>query len=319
MHNSGTSKKKARTDDGPPNVLAAMPSAVVAMPSVAAMSAGRPAAVTAPPPVQSVVPAFRFHQPTETWGDGMAWGEMDHVTKLRFLTPRVVETGRLDRPDTGFFDCLPQAVKDPVSAKREAQVEKARKTAVKEIERFFKQEEQADERHRKEQERNERDDDESSDEYPSSDEGMITKKFRWQGKLSKEDVVEFVNKLPLHLTFTASFDATGSDERQTERCYCPCSTRKSKQWLEVAGPKVFNAVAGMKFNSCNKGKCLYQPFALLDHLREHKQDPLHLGVLVYVTELYTHYYGMLDHEALYKVGDPDYKKAIAHKTRQFET
>ena len=130
-----------------------------------------------------------------------------------------------------------------------------------------------------------------------------------------------MNKLPLHLTFTASFDATGSDKRQAERCYCPCSTRKSKQWLEVAGPNVFNAVAvmGKKFNSCNKGKCLYQPFALLAHLREHKHDPLHFGVLVYVTELYTHYYGILNHEALYNVGTTDYNRVMHHKTRQFET
>ena len=67
---------------------------------------------------------FWFHQPIETLGDGMAWEEMDHVMRLRFLTPRVIETGRPDRPDTGFFDCLPQAVKDPVSAKRKAQMEK---------------------------------------------------------------------------------------------------------------------------------------------------------------------------------------------------
>ena len=64
MHNSGTSKKKTRTDDGrnqrgknswghggPPNVLAAMP-------SVAAMPVGRPVAVTAPPPAQIVSSGF---------------------------------------------------------------------------------------------------------------------------------------------------------------------------------------------------------------------------------------------------------------------
>jgi hypothetical protein len=98
---------------------------------------GRPAAVTAPPPTQSA-PAPKFVEPTENWGDGLLWEVMDHVTRLRFLTPRVIETGRPSRPDTGFFECLPQAVKDPLSAKREAQMETARISDIKDIKAFFK-------------------------------------------------------------------------------------------------------------------------------------------------------------------------------------
>ena len=127
-----------------------------------------------------------------------------------------------------------------------------------------------------------------------------------------------MNKLPLHLTFTASFDATGSDEQQAERYYCPCSTKKSKQWLEVAGPKVFAGSDDMKFNSCNKSKSFYKPFALMVHLGGH-DDPLHHGVHKYMTVLYTHYYGMLIHEALYNVGTTDNDSVMHHKTRQFET
>jgi hypothetical protein len=87
---------------------------------------GRPAAaVTATPLVESVAPALVFHPTSQNWGDGMKWEEMDHDTRLRFLTPRFSETGLTDKPETAFYDCLPQAVKDPLSNKRVAQMKAA--------------------------------------------------------------------------------------------------------------------------------------------------------------------------------------------------
>ena len=151
------------------------------------------AVVTAPPLAESVAPAFRFHPPSETWGDGMDWEDMDHVTRLKFLTPRVIETGRPDRLDIGFFDCLPKAVENPLSAKREAQMQTERDSAVEVIKAFFKRKEQADE-----QGKDESDEDDSSDGYPSSNEGvgLTTKTFRWNGKLTEEETVALVNMLP---------------------------------------------------------------------------------------------------------------------------
>ena len=60
---------------------------------------GPAAAVAATPLVESVAPVFGFNPTNETWGDGMKWDEMDHDTRLRFLTPRFSETGRPDKPE----------------------------------------------------------------------------------------------------------------------------------------------------------------------------------------------------------------------------
>ena len=125
---------------------------------------GRPAAaVTAPPPTESVAPESN----DVNLGDGIDWQAMDHLSMLRFLTPRVIEKGRPSRSEIGFFECLPQAVKDPLlSAEREARMETARISALTDIKAFFKIEGQADERDRKlqkEQKKNERDKDNSSD------------------------------------------------------------------------------------------------------------------------------------------------------------
>jgi hypothetical protein len=193
---------------------------------------GRPAAaVTATPLVESVAPALAFHPTSQNWGDGMKGEEMDHDTSLRFLTPRFSETGQTDKPETTFYDCLPQAVKDPLSNERVAQMKTARDIAIKEFKAFYVRAKEVQE----EQEKNERDDDESSDGYSSSDDyGRMAKNFVWNGELTQEEGLEFVYMLPRHLTFTASFDADEGDLQKAKRCYCPCS-KKSVQWLKLAG------------------------------------------------------------------------------------
>ena len=55
---------------------------------------GMPAsAVAAPPSAESLEPPVKVLQLGKSWGDGMDWKEMDHMTRLRSLTPRVIETG----------------------------------------------------------------------------------------------------------------------------------------------------------------------------------------------------------------------------------
>jgi hypothetical protein len=124
----------------------------------------RPAdAVTATPLVESVASALVFRPTSQNWGDGMKWEKMEHDTRLRFLTPRFSETGRTDKPETAFYDCLPQAVKDPLSNERVAQLKTARDIAIKEVKVFFVRAKEVQE----EQEKNERDDNKSSDGYSS--------------------------------------------------------------------------------------------------------------------------------------------------------
>jgi hypothetical protein len=165
---------------------------------------GRPAAAaTATPLVDSVAPALAFRPTGHNWGDGMKWEEMDHDTKLRFLTPGHSDTGRPDQPETGFYDYLPQAVKNPLSNESVARMEEAKIIAIKDIRAFFKRAKEVQE----EREKNERDDNESSDSYPSSDDALTTKTFWWNGKMTEDEALEFVTMLPEHLTFTAGFDA----------------------------------------------------------------------------------------------------------------
>ena len=71
-------------------------------------------AVAAPPPAESVEPPVKFFQIAENWGDGMVWKEMDHMTRLRFLTPRVIETERRPSLEIGFIGYLPMAMIVPL-------------------------------------------------------------------------------------------------------------------------------------------------------------------------------------------------------------
>jgi hypothetical protein len=155
----------------------------------------------------------------------------------------------------------------------EAEMINASKGVVTAVKAFFKLAEEADEEEIDE-------DDDSSDGYVSSTEGdgFLTNNYHWNNLLTREEAVQLVENLPRHLTFTAGFVAVGNEDRN--RCYCPCSPR-SRQWLELAGPKACNAVAVMKFNC--KGR--YTPPGLLDHLRSHP-GPLHHGILSYVNRLY---------------------------------
>ena len=100
---------------------------------------GMPAsAVAAPPSAESLEPPVKVLQLAENWGDGMDWEEMDHMTRLRFLTPRFVETGRRPSLETGFVGYLPMAVTDPPSATMETEMVNASKSAVTAVKALFK-------------------------------------------------------------------------------------------------------------------------------------------------------------------------------------
>jgi hypothetical protein len=237
-------------------------------------------AATAPPSAESAEPPVKFWELTENWGDGMVWEEMDHMTRLRFLTPRVIERGRPSRPETSLFQRLPKAVFNPISATREAEMANASECAMTDFVAYFKREEEADvvdRKLQKEQDEGERDDDNSLDGYyssPTEGDGFLTYTYRWKDQLTKEEAVEFVKRLPMHLTFMAVFFAEGKSEGT--RCYCPCS-KLSQQWRDVAGV----TVAGLGFQC----KSFDAPSSLLDHLHS-KGDTLHHGVLTYVSVLY---------------------------------
>ena len=90
-------------------------------------------AVAAPPSSKSVEPHITFLELAENWGDGMGWEDMDHMTRLRFLMPQVIETGRPSRPETSLFQRLPKAVFNPISATREAEMANASECAMTDV------------------------------------------------------------------------------------------------------------------------------------------------------------------------------------------
>jgi hypothetical protein len=238
-------------------------------------------AVAAPPSAESVEPPVKFFELAENWGDGMLWKDMDHTTRLRFLTPRVIETGRSNRPDTSFFRHLPKAVSIPISATRETEMANASECAMTDVAAYFKvleEDDVVDRKLQKEQANDERDDDGSSDgaEFysPTDGYGHMTYTCNWNG-LTKDEAIKFVKSLPMHLTFMAGFFAEGKSE--STRCYCPCA-KLSQQWRVVAGV----SVDGLGFQC----KSFDAPSGLLDHLHSKRADPLHRGVLTYVNTLY---------------------------------
>ena len=242
---------------------------------------GMPAsAVAAPPSAESVEPPDKSSQLAENWGDGMDWKQMDHMTRLRYLTPRVIVTGSSSNPETSFFDRLPKAVRIPISATRQAEMAYASECATTDVAAFFKvleEDDMVDRKLQKDQADDERDDDGSSDgaEFysPTDGDGHMTYTCNWNG-LTKDEAIKFVKSLPMHLTFMAGFFAEGKSE--STRCYCPCS-KVSQQWRVAAGV----TVVGLGFQC----KSFDAPSGLLDHLRS-KRDPLHHGILTYVNGLY---------------------------------
>mmetsp|Transcript_4528 Transcript_4528/g.7582 ORF Transcript_4528/g.7582 Transcript_4528/m.7582 type:complete len:134 (-) Transcript_4528:11-412(-) len=72
------------------------------------------------------------------WGDGMKWQDMNHITRVRYLTPRMRQSGRPDNVDDSFFYALPPAVKEPLSERRKEKMKFAVNIAVEEIKKKFK-------------------------------------------------------------------------------------------------------------------------------------------------------------------------------------
>lgn len=316
MLNSSVPRKKARTNSDV-NSGGWNSSHSATTPVTLPNSHREPMTMTQKPPLVD------FHQADDNWGTGMRWEDMDHLTRLKFMAPRIQQSGGPPRIEYEFLDHLPTAVKEPLSEKMEAKMKCANDIAVSEVRSFFKREAARTGMTHRRDYSDEDDEDGSRGCYSSDDSFQGQKKskaFFWRGFLSEEVTVEFVRNLTKLLTFTASFHASGSNVLQFERCYCPCSKKRSGQWLaHLAGRSAMYVLEKINTKSCNKGKGFYSPFALLAHLRQQqREDPLHYGILVYVVELYRHHYGIYDHEALYDVGTPNYFAAVACKMRQLE-
>ena len=130
-------------------------------------------AATAIPSAESVAPAPKSGESNDVnLGDGNDWKAMDHLSRLKFLTPQVIQKGRRPLLETGFLGYLPKAMIDPPSATMEAEMVNASKGAMTAVKAFFKLAEKADEE--------ERDDDDSSDGYvsPTEGDGFVATTYR---------------------------------------------------------------------------------------------------------------------------------------------
>jgi hypothetical protein len=302
-----------------------------------------------------VAPVLRFGlaPTTEEWFDtkGMEWENLHHIQKIKYLIPRMKHSGRPDSPDVSFFHQLPPEIlhSDFMSEKRKEKMGAAVEVALATVHQFYvdaadyaKEKDDTDEKHDY-SDVSDVSDGEYENPYKRKDPG-----FEWGGFLSEGFATNFIKGLPKHLMFTASFDTSGSDEAHSQLCHCPCSTKKSFQWLKLIG---FDGIVEeqaykARFSACNNRKATFRHFALLAHLQALQNDPLHrgkfsvpcsnmyhtqtsltspqcvlIGILVYVEELYKSHYGPdFHHEALYKnVDDVKFNNVMAYKTRQLET
>jgi hypothetical protein len=127
----------------------------------------------------------------------MRWEDMDHLTRLKFMAPRIQQSGGKPRIEYEFLDHLPTAVKEPLSEKMEARMKRANDIAVSEVRSFFKREAARTEAPRRSHVDHD-DDDDSRGCYSSDDSFQGQKKskaFFWRGFLSEEVAVEFVRNL----------------------------------------------------------------------------------------------------------------------------
>jgi hypothetical protein len=234
------------------------------------------------------------------WCDGMSWNEMTHMQRIRRLIPRL----NLEKGDESYYRAVLPTVKKPPSDRRIAKMRvavQAAKEAVSCLYRKLSTGIPSDS------------ESSSNDGWSSSDEDRSPCILG----ITEEDAHTFVEHLPNHLLFTASFDVDGTDTSQSKLCLCPCSTKKSRQWQDM-----FRLSDLASTDACHK---TFEHFALLSHLEvKGEVDPLHLGTRAYLLSLYSNHYGIgnngfgLDHEALYQNKrnmNHLYKEVMAFKHR----
>lgn len=216
---------------------------------------------------------------TEEWCDtpDIQWESLTHLEKIKYLTPRI---DPCNRPDVGFFNQLPPEVLRN-DLKKHERTDAATQAAVATVEAFFAgAEHEAKIEREEDSESNSESEDFGDDDYEDPYKRKF--EFEWGGFLTKEFALKFVRGLREHLLFTASFDASGSDEAHDHLCHCPCSTKKSMQWLKLIG---FDGIVEStefkgRFSACNNRRGTYRHFALLAHLEQLRDDPLHRGKLI---------------------------------------
>jgi hypothetical protein len=234
------------------------------------------------------------------WCDGMSWNHMTHLQRIRRLIPRL----QPEKGDDSYYRAVLPTVKKPPSDRRITKMRvavQAAKEAVSRLYRKLSQDIQSDS------------ESSSGDGWSSSDDNRAPCILG----ITEEDAHTFIENLPNHLLFTASFDVDGTDTSQSKLCLCPCSTKKSREWQNV-----FRLSDLASTDACHK---TFEHFALLSHLEiKGEVDPLHLGTRAYLLSLYSNHYGIgnngfgLDHEALYQNKrnmNHLYKEVMAFKHR----
>jgi hypothetical protein len=242
---------------------------------------------------------------TNDWCEGMKWDAMNLNQRIRYLTPRLqVNTDKLKVDESFYRAVFPTVTKKLSEDQKEARSEKMKgavKAAKDAVSMLFRQVESS-------MEKSDTDDSEkgwSSEEELPAINGVTECEAHW-----------FVENLPNHLLFTTSFDVDGTDTSESKLCLCPCSQKKSGQWL-----KMFNLPNSGSGEACHK---TFEHSALLAHLdskgdvRDFRGvDLLHFGTRAYLIKLYSNHYPLgLDHEALYVNKKHNlYKQVMAYKHR----
>jgi hypothetical protein len=232
----------------------------------------------------AVAPVLRFGlaPTTEEWFDSkdMKWENLNHIQKIKYLIPRLKNSGRPDSPDVSFFKQLPQEIlQRECMSERKEKMDAATEKALAVVHKFYVDAADDDAKEKDDDSYVFDDDDDAGDQEYEDPYRRKYQGHEWGGFLSEGFAFNFIKGLPKHILFTASFDASGSDEAHSQLCHCPCSTKKSFQWLKLIG---FEGITEEmryqnRFSACNNRKATFRHFALLAHLEALIDDPLHRG------------------------------------------
>jgi len=146
------------------------------------------------------------------------------------------------------------------------------------------------------------------------------KRTKYDSGFTEEEIISFFSNLRKNLVFDIGFRVKGLNEEHLVNCWCPCG-KKMLTWRKHF---IIDHIVE-KYNDTNcsdkKGKSVKEritPIGLMSHLESKKNScVLHLGVYKYLWELYGDLRG-IGHKALYKMGDPKYKRAEALENQEKE-
>ena len=267
---------------------------------------------------------------TNIWCDGMKWEEMNLNQRIRYLTPRLqVNQGKSKVDESFYWAVLHTATKKHTGDLKDTNIGNVRAAGGDQTELHEKINVAVDEQNKRitkteaavkaakdavsalfrqlESSMPKSDTDDSEKDWTSEEEAVLTLR-----DVTEYGAHRFMERLPDHLLFTTSFDVDGTDTSQSKLCLCPCSKKKSGQWLSM-----FHLPDTGSSTACHKP---FEHFALLAHLKtvgDQTRDPLHVGIHAYLIKLYSnHYPAGFDHEALYLNNQHNlFKQVMAYKQR----